>query len=507
MSRSSGRRVMAVWLPRLPLDRLARVGQPGADGLFAVTREARSAVRLAVLSDEAEAAGLTVGMTLADARAVASELVTVPEDPGRDAQLLASLQRYCGRYTPASARDGADGLVLDVTGCTHLFGGEAAMTERVATDFEGLGIEARIALAETTGAARAIARWGVPDGARSRIVRSGETRTALAPLPCEAVALPNDAVTMRRLGLPTVGDLCGVRSAQLARRFGLDLVERLEAVLGQRPDPVTPEKALPAFRARMSFPDPIGLEEDVAAGVAKLAAQLCVRLAEARYGTRAVRLEIHRADRTTERIDVGMALPTREPDFILRQVRPRLARLDARTGIDMLRLEAIEAEPHTGAQHGLAREAVAAGDIAGLIATLGNKVGFDRVRAFGVSDSHLPERGVVMVPAHEAAVLPTEGEAARPRPPRPMRAVPLERAEVTEPGRPPRAFRWRGQAYRSRLAEGPERVAPEWWRDEDDWGGRSRDYWRVQTEEGERLWLATASASQTPDWYVAGVFA
>ena len=506
MSRSSGRRVMAVWLPRLPLDRLARAGQPGVDGLFAVTREARSAVRLAVLSEEAHAAGLTTVMTLADARAVASELVTVPDDPGRDAQLLASLQRYCERYTPASARDGVDGLVLDVTGCTHLFGGEDAMTAAVATDLSALGIDAKVGLADTTSAARAVARWGIPDGARTRIVRPGETRAALAPLPCEAVASPKDAVTMRRLGLATIGDLCGARSAQLARRFGLGFVERLEAVLGQRPDPVTPERALPAFRGRMSFPDPIGLEEDVAAGVAKLAVQLCLRLAEASYGTRAVRLEIHRADRTIERIVVGMALPTREPDFIMRQVRPRLARLDARTGIDMLRLEAIETEPHTGAQHGLAREAVAAGDIAGLIATLGNKVGFDRVRAFGASDSHLPERGVVMVPAHESAC-PDEEGARRPRPPRPMRAVPLERAEVTEPGRPPRAFRWRGRVYRSRLAEGPERVAPEWWRDEDDWGGRSRDYWRVQTEEGERLWLATAAASQTPDWYVAGVFA
>ena len=297
MSRSSGRRVLAIWLPRLPLDRLVRAGQPGADALFAVTREQRSAVRLAVLSDDAIGAGLAPGMTLADARAVTADLLTVPEDEGRDAQLLASLQRYCERYTPTSMRDGKDGLVLDLTGCGRVFGGEEQLLHRVGADFRRLGLTPRLALADTRGAAPALARWGTSSDEPSVLVRVGGVRDALAPLPAEAVATGKDAATLRRLGLKTVGDLYGIQSAQLAKRFGLAFVEGLDRTLGRTPDPVTPEKALPSFSARLSLPDPIGLEEDVAEGVRRLIAQVCLRLEEASYGARELRLEVSRADK------------------------------------------------------------------------------------------------------------------------------------------------------------------------------------------------------------------
>ncbi|MBB4660253.1 DUF6504 family protein [Parvularcula dongshanensis] len=513
---------MAVYLPRLPLDRLRRAGQPGADGLFAVTREERSAVRLAVLSDEALALGLTPGMTFADARALAADLLTVPEDQGRDAQLLASMQRYCGRYTPAAARDGADGLVLDVTGCAHLFGGEAVMIVQVAEDLAELGVSARLALADTRGAARAVARWGIsaeapsrsdadahPSGratAQTRIVPVGGVREAVGSLPVDAVAVPKDAVTMRRLGLTVIADLYRIPSAQLAKRFGLAFVEQLDAVLGRTPDPVTPEKALSSFSARLSLPDPIGLEADVAEGVRRLTAQVCKRLEEASHGARALRLEVSRADHTSEALTIGLAWPSRDPDLIGGQFRPRLAKLDARTGIDVLRLIATVTEPYTGKQHGFAAEAQTKGDMASLVASLGNRIGFDRVQSFVRGDSHLPERSFAMVAPHEAEAATSANAFAFDRP-RPLQAVPLERAEVTEPGRPPRAFRWRGRSFRAQRAEGPERIAPEWWRDDPNWASGTRDYWRVQTEEGERLWLATLAASKTPDWYVAGVFA
>lgn len=512
MSSARGSRVLAIWLPRLPLDRLVRAGQPGAEGLFAVTREERSAVRLAVLSREALAAGLTPGMTLADARAVASDLLTVPEDPGRDAQLLASIQRFCERYTPASARDGADGLLLDLTGTERLFGGEAQVVHRIRANLSRLGLTPRLALADTRGAARALARWGTSADEPVRIAAVGGVREALADLPAEAVAEPRDAATLRRLGLRCVGDLYPVATAQLARRFGLGFTERLDRTLGRVPDPVTPERTLPSFSARLSLPDPIGLEADVAEGVRRLTEQVCRRLAEASYGARQLRLEIARADRTSETLTVGLAWPSRDAKLILGQLRPRLGKLDARTGIDALRLAATVVEPHTEAQHGLAREAAVSGDLSSLVASLGNRIGFDRVRAFGPSDSHLPERGFALVAPHE---LPDTEQAEggrtdpsqRDAPPRPLQAVPLERAEVTEPGRPPGGFVWRGRSFSALYAEGPERILPEWWREDEDWSGGPRDYWRVQTKEGERLWLATMPAARRADWYVAGVFA
>jgi protein ImuB len=506
LGRSIARRVISIWFPRLPLDRARRDREPGSDDLFALTREEKSAVRISVLSDLAAAAGLEVGMTLADARAVVPDLLTMARQPLREERLLHALQRHCERYTPSSAVEGEDGLILDATGCAHLFGGEEAMLGSIQEDLSRLGVELRCAIADTPGAARAYARWKTSLETPHLVVPLGGGREALADLPVAATGAEAETIELlHRLGLQKIGQLYPIKPAVLARRTGLAFVERLDRLLGRTPEPVVPERPLPSFSARISFPDPIGLLDDTILAARKLTARVCERLNEAAFGARVVELELHRADKSVETIRVGLAWPSRDEGLILGQLAPRLERVDARTGIDLMRLVAVVTEPHTGKQHGMAEARPEGATLENLVASLGNRVGFERVRSPIFTNSHLPERSWSFGPP--SSRLEGDGRIVRRGPPRPYRSFRPQPIEPKEPGRPPRSFAWQHRSFEVETAAGPERILPEWWTDDKGSASGPRDYYRVQTKEGERLWLLHLPAAKgEPNWSVAGLF-
>jgi len=255
------RRVLSIWLPQLPLDLRVRRGDPRATDAFAVISEIKNAWRLTHLSEAAKQAGLSAGLSLPDARAICPQLLTEPSDPVREAALLRALWRWADSLSPWVALDAPDGLFLDITGCAHLFGGEAAMGEHTRQRLGDMNVTSRIGIADTKGAAWALARFSGGDIA---IAPEGKTGAALAALPLEGLRLPpKTAMDLRRTGLKTIGQLSEIKSAELARRFGLDLTKALSATLGHAPDPVSPKAADPIYAARMTLPDPIGLKDDL----------------------------------------------------------------------------------------------------------------------------------------------------------------------------------------------------------------------------------------------------
>ena len=352
----------------------------------------KNAQVLVSLSEEAEAAGLVRGQPLRDARAMCPELQTKLQNKELDRAFLSTLRRWAGKFSPWVSEEAPEGLVIDLTGCAHLFGGEAGLMEAAVQDCAALGLTVRAGIADTVGAAWALARYSgrVGEGVRSgddiaqearatrsraakrrhwerggpapqaklavadvaRIAPVGQTRTALALLPVAALRLDDDTVaTLGRLGLRHIGDLAGQPRAALARRFGKHLVQRLDQALGVEPEPVNPARPPDHFALRLTLPEPIGLTDDITAAIDRLLPPLARKLREKGRGARRVRMECHRSDHTMGWVDVRLARPASEPDRIKPLLVMKLDEIDAGFGIDMIRLEALETEPVHAHQH------------------------------------------------------------------------------------------------------------------------------------------------------------
>lgn len=487
------RRILSLWLPRFASS-LSLRRRPAAGG-FALVAKERGADRLVCLNREAEARGLKRGMGLTDARALMPDLLTRPADPMEEAQAMEALRRWATRYCPWVACDGADGLTLDISGAAHLMGGEAALLADLTARLARMGFGCRGAIADTGGAAWAVARYG-----KGGIIGAGATSQALMPLPLAALRLEPDAVEgLERLGLRIIRDLMQVPRASLTRRFGGAPILRLDQALGHVAEPVAPPPEPPVLAVRLSLPDPIGLISDIQAGLERLLDRLCEHLRSADMGARRLLLELSRVDGQAIRLEIGLARPMRDAPAIAHLFARALEGLDAGYGIDRMRLSAPAAEPlpveqitTTGAQ--------AQDDLADLLTRLCNRIGFQNVHRYLPAESHIPEKAYTVA----AAAYSTPARDWPDTPPRPLMIFPSEQIAAT--GRAvPRRFRWRGRWWQVTAASGPERISPEWWLDDPAWRTGLRDYWRVQTDRGARLWLF--NTPQRDGWYVQGEFA
>ncbi|MCK0195914.1 DNA polymerase Y family protein [Ancylobacter sp. 6x-1] len=503
--------------------------RPSASPLAFIER-VRGAVRLVALDPAGLALGLRPGLTLADARARVPHLVAVEADPAADVRLLERLADDCDRWTPLVCLDLPDGLILDITGCAHLFGGETALRQRLLARLERLGFRAHAVIAGTPDAARALARFG-----RSGLVPEGEEARYVASLPVGALDLGEEAtLALARAGLKTIGALAGRPSLPLSARFGEAVRVRLARVTGREDIRLTPRRALPDLIAEHRFAEPIGRAEDIEATLEGLVRQLATMLEARGQGGRRFEASFFRADGAVRRIPVETGRPTREPGAVLRLLRERLDSLadpvDPGFGFDLVRLAASRAEPLGALQVRLDGRVVEDEEIAALLDRLTARFGRARVLRFIARDTHDPGRATGLVPAHDApagagSALPHgEPDEAPTRPftlfdpPHPVEVV----AEV--PDGPPLRFRWRRVLHQVMHAEGPERIAPEWWRFPH--GGTLspvRDYYRVEDREGRRFWLFraglyeeashpdvgmdTAPAMDMPRWFLHGLFA
>jgi protein ImuB len=447
---------------------------------------------------EAEALRLGPGLLLTDACAACPALHVFPAEPEADARALESLALWCTRWSPKVAVDGPDGLVLDVTGCAPLRGGEEGLLAAVAEAFAKLGLEQRAALADRRLAARAWARFG-PGGILPSL-------RALDPLPVEALELDGEtSANLRRLGLRTIGDLRRLPRAALARRFGLALATRLAVFDGAEELPFTPLVEPTPFSVRLARAEPIATHAGIEAACARLARDLCRMLEQAGRGARRLVLGLHRVDGVVARLEVGTARPSRDPEHLCRLFRHRLDGLDLGFGVELAILEAVETVecPAEQPELGAAADATA---IALLIDRLAARLGADRVLRPEPVASHVPERQARWCPA---GVEPRPGSwiASRLRPLRLFeRPLPV-RALAVVPDGPP--LKLEGAiAGRVIAASGPERILPEWWK-EPDAAARPRDFFRVRLDDGRELWCAREGLwgePEPPVWRVLGSF-
>ena len=535
-------------------ERLLRQEQMVEDVPFAVVRDTGQMQVLASLSAAAEEKGLIRGQPLRDACAVFPDLVTRLQNPQADARFLSVLARWAGKFSPWVAEEPPNALVVDLTGCAHLFGGEIELIAQLELECLDLGLSVHIGIADTKGAAWALARYAgqTPGPARTgdaidqeahatrsravkrrnwekggqpprlslrgtgqgRVAAPGMTRQALASLPVAALRLEDHIVTsLNRLGLRRVQDVMDQPRASLARRFGKGMVYRMDQALGVAPEPVSPARHRPHFACRLTLPDPIGLLDDMLAALDKLLPKMAERLKTKGHGARMLRLEVYRADQTMQWVDVGLARPSWDPDRMRPLLAIKLNDIDAGYGIDMLRLVAVQTEPVHAQQHKghiavgadtLARDKGHSG-LDDLIGKLGARIGLETITRLHPGDSHIPEKaGQVLAAAW------SEPYADWPKPPRPRPLIyfPPEPVAADEVPKVPLTFRWRGRVHKTASARGPERIAPEWWLAEREWRTGTRDYWQVVTETGDRLWIYFAHGGQmSAGWFCQGIFA
>lgn len=454
-------------------------------------------------------------MALADARAMLPSLGSAPADVEAEALALRRLADWCTRYTPWAGVDGADGLLLDISGCAHLFGGEAAMLDEIRHRFRAMGVRCRLGLADTPGAAWAVARYG----GTQRIVAPGGVAAALADLPVEALRLDADAVLLlQRLGLTTIGLVQAIPRATLVRRFPGRLPEqdpglRLDQAFGRRDEPISPSEPPPTYRIWSAPAEPLLEAAQVEALFPRLLEQLCALLEQDGMGVRRLALIGYRADGSTVRADIGVGLPSRDAAHLARLFAPRLQQIEPGFGIDGLLLNALVVQKQDAAQVSLAEQADDASALAQLVDRLANRLGPGRVHRMAAVQSHVPERAVRPVTAAQPGTpWPHAAPLGSGRPlllfarPEPVQVM----AQV--PDAPPASFTWRRVPRRVRHAQGPERIAAEWWLTPQGVGGRTRDYYRVEDVAGRRYWLYRDGIYEEPQkgeplWYVHGLFA
>ena len=464
---------------------------------------------VAAADHAARSLGLLPGMPVAQAQALVPGLTVVPARPEDDARALEELAAWCLRYAPLTAPDRPDGVWIDATGSVHLFGGEAAMLADVVERLGLGGVASRAAIADTAGAAWATARYAT---AAVTLVPAGETMAALRRLPIAALRLEGETIAgLTRLGFDGIDQLLDAPRAPLTLRFGREVIRRIDQGLGRVSEPIEPIAPPDMVAARLAFPEPLLTSEALSGVIARLSSLVCAELERRAEGARRLDLTFERVDRTRQALCIGTARASRRPNHLARLLDEQLERIDPGLGIEAMRLVVPLTEPLTFEQPraGLIGNESAGADVSVLVDRLVNRLGARKVYRAAPVESDVPERSVRRVGPLSP---PTKSgwPAALPRPARLLKPPQPVEALAMLPDNPPAQFIWRRKRHRIRNADGPERVAGEWWATDRE-RNAIRDYWQVEDEDGRRFWLfrrgdAVDPATGDLRWFLHGFF-
>lgn len=456
----------------------------------------------------AQAAGVRVGMPATKARVLVQGLIVHDHDAVADAQALDRLALWMlQRYAPIATADPPDGLVIDSTGADHLHGGEDAMLADLIVRLAASGVQARAAIADTWGAAHALARYAAKP---ALVAPTGHGSAVLAGLPLVALRLPADMIAaLHVLGFERIGDLLAQPRAPLTLRFGPQLGRRIDQALGALSEPIDPIRPDELIQVKRNFAEPIGAAETIARSIGKLVMQLCAELEAKGLGAKRLDLICHRVDNRLQAVRVGTAMPVRDVKRLARLLTDKIETIDPGFGIEILSLTATRAEPLCEKQTLTTIVDDGVPDVSDLVDTLINRVGERSLYRAAPIATEVPERSVRRI----APMAPDTGATWPGHWPRPSRLLaspePIETMALL-PDHPPVAFTWRGIRRRVRHADGPERIRGEWWRRDAELTA-VRDYFRVEDDAGERYWIFRSGDGEDPNsgsqrWFLHGVF-
>lgn len=496
------KRYLSIWFRHFATDRLARLRPELRHKPFLLYAPEHGRMVVRASSRALDKEGIVPGMVVADVQAILPPVEVFPEDPVAEGKLLTDLAGWCLRYSPVAATDPPDGLILDISGCPHLWGGEFSYLESITTRLRKGGYDVCTAIADTIGTAWAMARYGN----NSPIVEAGGQTEALLPLPPAALRLDTGILQrMDKLGFRQIGQLIRIPGPNLRRRFGDTLLARLGQALGTEPEVLKPVQPAPVYQERLPCLEPIRTAAGIEMALKHLLGTLCERLFREGKGIRRGIFKGYRIDGKTEQISIGTNRASRNATHLFKLFELKIPEIEPALGIELFTLEAPLVEDVSEPQEalwGMGNSNQTA--IAELLDNIAGKVGMEAIHRYLPQEHHWPEHSIREVFSLEEQPV-TEWHTDRPRPllllPRPE---PIE-VMVALPDYPPLHFRYRGDLIKVAKADGPERIEQEWWLQT----GPPRDYYRVEDENGARYWLFRLGlyGDEKPEWFLHGFFA
>jgi protein ImuB len=498
------KRFVSIWFRHLTTDWFS-IHQPVLrQSAFVLSTAVHGRMMITAANALAQAKGIDAGMVLADARAIIPDLEVLDDRPGLAGQLLKKLALWCIRYTPVAAVDPPDGLILDVTGCAHLWGGDKSYLTSILIRLKTMGYSVRGAMADTIGAAWAIARY-TP---RSAIIGSGQHADALLCLQVEALRIETDtSERLQKLGLQQIRNFMLMSRPALRRRFGPQLLLRLDQALGREEEMILPEQPVEPYTERLPCLDPIVTAAGIAIALQRLLESLCLRLQQEQKGLRMASFKGYRTDGKLEEIRIGTNRPSHHIAHLFKLFEIRLCEMEPALGIELFLLEAPKVEDLYPLQEKLWEGAGGLEDnrIAELMDRLSVKLGTHTIHRYIPDEHHWPERS--FRPAVSLEERPAS--AWRTDKPRPLQLLAKPEPIIVAtpvPDYPPLLFRYQGKVHNIKKADGPERIEREWWLE----AGEPRDYYCVEDEEGRRYWIFRSGyyeEGKTSQWFLYGFFA
>lgn len=496
------KRYLSIWFPHFTADRLARLRPELRDTPFLLCASEHGRMTVRSVSRSLSGEGIMPGMAVADVRAIFPSVDVFPDEPASAENLLEKLAEWCIRYTPIVAVDPPDGMILDISGCAHLWGGEGLYLQSITNHLGEGGYDVRAAIADTIGTARAVAHYGQ----NGSIVEPGRQAEALLPLP--PVALRPDTATLERmekLGFRQIGQLLRIPRSNLRRRFGDALLTRLGQALGTEPEILHPVQPIPVYREQLPCMEPIRTATGIGIALRRLLEALCQRLSNEKKGMRRGVFKGYRIDGETVQVSIGAGRASRNAAHLFRLFELKIPEIEPALGIELFVLEATLVEDVDETQEALwvmgNRDQTAVSELLDAIA---GKIGMKAIHRYLPQEHHWPENS--FKEAHSPDEQPqTQWRTNRPRPlhllpePEPIDVM------VALPDYPPLHFRYRGTIFRITRADGPERIEQEWWLRT----GPPRDYYRVEDTNGVRYWLFRLGlyGDREPRWFLHGFFA
>lgn len=499
-----GQRFVTIWFRHLKTDWFS-IRQPALRDIpFALASPDHGRMIISAANIEARSQGIELGMVVTDARAIFPSVQIIDDDPKLAGRLLKSIAKWCIRFTDCVAIDLPDVLILNVTGCAHLWGGELRYIQDISRRLKNRGYDVRVTMADTIGAAWAIAHYR--EG--SPIVETGCQIDALLALPPPALRLESNVTELLiKLGLRQIRQFINMPRAALKRRFGAELILRMDQALGEEEEPIQPVLPVEAFRERLPCLEPIVTAAGIEIALERLLENLCLRLQKENKGIRKISFTGFRVDNKTEKIEIGTNRATFNRIHLFKLFKEKISTMEPALGFELFMLEVLKFEKLSPRQEKIWNSTGGLEDnaLAELMDRLMNRFGASPVRRYVPDEHHWPESSFKKADTlHEAPT--TSWKTDRPRPLQLLsKPDPIE-VTAPIPDYPPMTFRYQGILHKIKKSDGPERIEPEWWISE----GLHRDYYAVEDEEGNRYWMFRSGhyrEDQRPQWFIHGFFA
>jgi protein ImuB len=497
------KRFVSIWFPYLATDWHARKQPFLRDNPFVLKATVRNRVIVTAANSLARAQGIYKNMVLADAKALYPSLHVIDDKPTLSKQLLDRIAEWCIRFTPIAAANYPDGVILDASGCAHLWGGEEAYLNDIASRLTNRGYVVGVAIADTIGCAWAAARYS-----KQRLIDSRMQAQALNPLPVASLRLDEETVVLlHKLGLRQVKDISNLPRTSLRRRFGTALLQRLQQASGEEEETIVPIYPVEPYQERLPCMELIRAKEGIEIALQQLLMALCSRLRKEGKGLRKAFFRAYQLDGGTSGIEISTNQPSQNIEHLFQLFSIKLSTIEPKEGIELFILEATVVEEAAVKQEGLWQTKTDALDtkVLDLMDRFEVRFGQGAIQRFLPTESYWPERSFKQTnDLREAPSI--EWKLDRPRPLQLL--SPPESIEVAAPipDYPPLNFRYKGGLHIVKKADGPERIEQEWWLQD----GEHRDYYAVEDEEGKRYWLFRSghyNETTKPKWYLHGYFA